>query len=154
MTPVVQAGHPQEAAVTLTRTFNAPRERVFRAWTDPRYVARWWGPRGFKTVVRTLDVRPGGSWRIEQQGADGSVRRFAGTYLEVVTPERIVNTFSIAGHDMSLVETHCFEDIDGRTRLTTVTQIMTVACDAPAVAGPPQDIVRGRAARPMQPAAR
>lgn len=145
---------PRGAAVTLTRTFNAPREQVFRAWTDPKYVARWWGPRGFTTIVRALEVRPGGSWRIEQQGADGSVRRFAGTYLEVVGPERIINTFGIEGGDTSLVETHRFEDIDGKTRLTTLTQLMTITCGAPPAAGPMPDVDRRGDLPPPRAAAR
>ena len=49
--------------ITITRVFNAPRELVFKAWTDPKHVDRWWGPRGFQTQTSEMDMRPGGVWR-------------------------------------------------------------------------------------------
>ena len=49
--------------LVLTRTFDAPRELVFKVWTDPKHVALWWGPHGFTTIVQEMDVRPGGAWR-------------------------------------------------------------------------------------------
>jgi uncharacterized protein YndB with AHSA1/START domain len=76
----------------LTRVFDAPRELVFKMWTDPKRVAQWWGPRGFTNPVCELDVRPGGAIRIHMRGPDGTVYPMTGFYQEVVEPERIVFT--------------------------------------------------------------
>ena len=80
---------PQQQ-LTITRVLDAPRELVFQAWTDPKRVAQWWGPKGFTTPVCELDVRPGGSILIHMRGPDGKVYPMTGTYREVQPPERIV----------------------------------------------------------------
>ena len=60
-----QAHQPEEAdrQIVITRVFDAPRELVWKVWTQPEHVARWWGPRGFTTTVTEMDLRPGGKWR-------------------------------------------------------------------------------------------
>jgi uncharacterized protein YndB with AHSA1/START domain len=80
----------------LVRVFDAPRERVYAAWTDPEQFAEWFGPQGVRTVYCDLDVRVGGAWRL--QGEDER-RRYAvsGVYLEVKPPERL--RFTWAWHD-------------------------------------------------------
>jgi uncharacterized protein YndB with AHSA1/START domain len=60
---MIGAPFPTKVELVLTRTFDAPRKLVFKAWTDPKHLARWWGPRGFKTEIHEMDVRPGGVWR-------------------------------------------------------------------------------------------
>ena len=60
-----------ERELLLTRTLDAPRALVFRAWTEPEHLARWWGPQGFTTPSCTMDVRPGGAWRICMRAPDG-----------------------------------------------------------------------------------
>ena len=80
----------EEQELVLTRVFDAPRELVFKAWTDPKCVAQWWRPRGFTNPVCELDVRPGGAIRIHMRGPDGTVYPMMGVYQEVVEPERIV----------------------------------------------------------------
>lgn len=82
--------------LVLTREFDAPRALVFRAWTEPRRAARWWGPQGFTRVSCRMDARPGGAYRLAMRGPDGVVRTKRGVYREV-TPERIV--FSYAWDD-------------------------------------------------------
>jgi uncharacterized protein YndB with AHSA1/START domain len=114
-----------EPVVRMSRTFDAPRALVWKAWTEPEHVVRWWGPRRYENTVLEMDVRPGGRWRIEQRGPDGRVHRFKGVYHEVVEPERLVNTFIYeddAGtfEDRPVLEAHTFEERDGRTTLTTV----------------------------------
>jgi uncharacterized protein YndB with AHSA1/START domain len=107
------------AAVVMTRVFNAPRERVFAAHTDPARIARWWGPRGHTTVVDALVATRGGSWRFVQTDADGTEFSFRGVYHDVVPPERVINTFeyeSRPGH--VALETLTLEEVDGTTRLT------------------------------------
>ena len=121
----------------ITRTFDAPRPLVFKAWTDPKQMAHWWGPHGFTNPICELDVRPSGKWRIVMRGPDGSEHPAKGTYVEIVEPERIVMTIDHSElpeewHDMvnpnrpkgqprPAVEgqtTVLFEDLGGKTRLT------------------------------------
>lgn len=82
------AGVPQ--SLTLTRVFDAPRALVFRAWTDPKQVAQWWGPHGFTSPRCELDVRPGGKIHIDMRGPDGTVHAMTGSFTEVAPPERLV----------------------------------------------------------------
>jgi uncharacterized protein YndB with AHSA1/START domain len=83
---------PVDRDFVITRVFDAPRALVFRAWTDPRHMARWWGPHGFTNPVCELDVRPGGAWRIVMRGPDGAAHPARGVYREVAEPERLVLT--------------------------------------------------------------
>jgi uncharacterized protein YndB with AHSA1/START domain len=78
--------------VLVQHTFDAPRDVVFKAWTDPKYVAIWWGPHGFTSPVCELDVRPGGALRIHMRGPDGAIYPMTGVYKEIVRPERLVFT--------------------------------------------------------------
>ena len=66
------AANPAERALLLTRVFDGPRQIVFKAWTDPGYVALWWGPHGFTNPRSELDARPGGAMYIDMRGPDGS----------------------------------------------------------------------------------
>ena len=78
----------------LVTTFDAPRDVVFRAWTDPAQLTHWFAPRGFSTPIEhiRLDVRPGGSWQAEIWRGDEPASRLAGTYVDVDPPERLVFT--------------------------------------------------------------
>jgi uncharacterized protein YndB with AHSA1/START domain len=108
-----------DTELRITREFDAPRELVFKAMTDPALVARWWGPRKYRTVVDTLDARPGGKWRMRNIGADGVEHAFRGEFREFVPSERIVWTFEyepLPGHIS--VETMTLTERDGRTLLT------------------------------------
>jgi len=107
-----------DTEIQVTREFDAPREIVFKAMTDPALLAKWWGPRRYKTVVDQLDVRPGGKWRMRNVGADGGEHAFRGEFREVTPPERIVWTFEyepVAGHIS--VETMTLTEREGRTLL-------------------------------------
>ena len=81
---------PSDREIVMTRLFDAPRELVFKAYTDPAMVPHWWGQRGATTTVDKMDVRPGGAWRFVQRGPDGSEFAFNGEYREIVPPERLV----------------------------------------------------------------
>src|SRR5258705_101160 len=81
----------------ITRLFDAPRELVFGAWTDPERIANWWGPTGFTTTTSAMDVRPGGVWRFVMHGPDGRDYQNKIVYMEVVPPERLV--YRHAGDD-------------------------------------------------------
>lgn len=107
---------PGTQQVILTRTFDAPRELVYRAYTDPTLIPKWWGR---STRVDKMEVRPGGIWRFVQYGDDGSQNGFHGVFHNLTAPERIVYTFEwegMPGH--VLLETIDFADEGGKTLLT------------------------------------
>src|SRR5438552_19068953 len=83
--------------IVLTREFDAPRELVFKAITDPTLIPKWWGPRRYETIVDKMDVRPGGAWRFINRAADGGGHGFHGVYRETVPPEKMVQTFEGGG---------------------------------------------------------
>lgn len=111
--------------IRIERIFNAPRERVWRAMTDPKLVAQWWG-RGNKLVVERMEVEPGGHWRFVEHSPEG-IHGFEGRFSEVSPPERLVQTFEwdgMPGH--VALETATLEDLgDGRTRLVNTSLFMT-----------------------------
>lgn len=108
--------------LTVSRMIDAPRAMVFQAWTDPKQIARWWGPKGFTTVDYDIDVRPGGAYRLRMRSPEGTDHRKRGVYREIVAPERIVFTFAWEQPDGSLGEellvTVTFEAFGAGTRLT------------------------------------
>jgi uncharacterized protein YndB with AHSA1/START domain len=109
--------------MVMSRVFNAPRELVFKATTEPQHVARWWGPRDLAIVSCESDLRPGGAWRIVHRDAQGNEFPFKGVIREVVPPERVVQTqiFDVDPfRDHEIVVTITYEELgDGRTRLTS-----------------------------------
>ena len=119
---------PGEQEITITRVFDAPRERVFEANTDPDRIPEWWGPRRYTTVVDEMDARPGGTWRFINRDSEGNEYAFHGVYHDVVAPERIVQTFEFEGAPGHVsLETARFEDVDGKTRLTVQDVFQSVA---------------------------
>ena len=76
--------------IVITRDFDAPRELVWEAMTDPRHVVHWWGPRGFTTTIEEMDVRPGGVWKHVMHGPDGTDYPNKSFFKEVVKPGRLV----------------------------------------------------------------
>jgi uncharacterized protein YndB with AHSA1/START domain len=81
-----------EQEIEITRVYNAPRELVWRAWTEPEELVRWWGPPGWSTPLDTvtMEVRPGGEFRLTSVSDDGTKMPVVGVYREVVEPERLV----------------------------------------------------------------
>lgn len=111
---------PNDLEILMTRDFAARRELVFRAYTDPALIPKWWGLRDHTTTVDQMDVRPGGAWRFVCRDAEGNVFAFRGEYKEVVPPQKLVYTFEfepMAGHVMT--ETVTFHEQKGKTRVTT-----------------------------------
>jgi uncharacterized protein YndB with AHSA1/START domain len=88
MNPVAQTA--MEGTVVISRVFDAPRERVWQAWTDPKMMAQWFGPRGFTSSVPELNARIGGQLRIVMHGPDGHGYPMKGAFREVRPPERLV----------------------------------------------------------------
>ena len=102
------------------REFDAPRDLVFAAFTDPKHLTQWWGPNGFTTTTSSFEFRPGGVWRFVMHGPDGRDYQNHVTYEEIVPPERIVYRHG-GGDDVEPVQfrqTIVFEDLGGRTRIT------------------------------------
>lgn len=101
--------------IVSTRVFDAPRELVFRAWTDPAHLSQWWGPKGFTNTFEEFDPRPGGHWRFVMHGPDGRDYPNHSIFREIAPPERIVFDH-LSGHRFRVTAT--FEDLGGKTRLT------------------------------------
>jgi uncharacterized protein YndB with AHSA1/START domain len=107
-------------AIVAVRVFDAPRDLVFAAWSDPKHLAQWWGPNGFTTTTRSFDMRAGGVWRFVMHGPDGRDYENRIIYDEIVKPERLVYSHD-GGDDVEPVRfkvTVIFEDLGGKTRLT------------------------------------
>ncbi|KPV60101.1 polyketide cyclase [Paenibacillus sp. A3] len=98
-----------------TREFDVPRELVFRAWTTPDLLARWWGPHGFTNTFHECDIRPGGTWRLTMHGPDGTDYPNHNVFVEIVPFERIVIDH-LSGHEFRVTGT--FENLEGRTKVT------------------------------------
>ena len=108
--------------LTFERTFDAPREKVWQAFTDPDLVPRWWGKHGTTTIVAEMDVRPGGKWRYINRASDREDVAFYGEYLEVDPPRGFKWTFmfDVEGvGPMGGPETFILEEVDGRTKVTS-----------------------------------
>lgn len=113
-----QAATPITAAdneIVTTRVFDAPRETLFKAWTDPELLARWWGPKGFSNTIQEFDLRPGGAWRLVMRGPNGVEHPNESVFVEIVEPERLVFRHLSPVHEF--LTTATFEDLGGSTRL-------------------------------------
>lgn len=120
--------------LVIERVFDAPRELVWKAWTEPERAMQWWGPRGYTTPVARMDFRVGGKFLNCMRGPDGVDIWSTGVYKEIVEPERLVMTDSFADKDGNVVNgtvygmpegvpdemlvTVTFEDVGGKTRMT------------------------------------
>ncbi len=119
-----------KAELVLTRTFNAPRDLVFKAWTEPKRLAQWWGPHGFTTKIREMDVRAGGAWRYAMRGPDGNDYPFDGSYIEVIAPEKLVFVGVIhGGPDQHVWTEVTFTEEAGKTKVR-VHQLYSFESDA------------------------
>jgi uncharacterized protein YndB with AHSA1/START domain len=122
---------PGKQEILITREFDAPRELVFKAYTDPQLIPQWWGPRNLSTEVDKLDLRPGGQWRFLNRDAQGNEYGFHGVYHEVLAPERIIDTFEFEGLPEKghvTLETMKLEELPGgRTRLIAQSVFQSVA---------------------------
>jgi uncharacterized protein YndB with AHSA1/START domain len=104
-----------DRAIVTTRLIEAPRERIFEAFSDPDRLTRWWGPKGFTSTFREFDLRPGGVWRFVLHSPDGASYQNESVFVEVVKPERIVfQHVSRPQFEMTITLT----PQDGKTALT------------------------------------
>ena len=117
--PIVE---PAERELVITRVFDAPRDLIFRAWTDPRQAVQWWGPRDYPATHLEMDVRPGGAWSGRLRSTEsGEELRLGGVFREVVAPERVVFTFAWdeeGERGLETLVTVTFAEEEGKTRMT------------------------------------
>jgi uncharacterized protein YndB with AHSA1/START domain len=115
--------------ITITRVFDAPRELVWKAWTEPDQIARWWGPPGWSAPVDriTMDVRPGGAMSVTNVSDEGDEMTVQGVYREVVEPERLVfeEPAETSWHEGAVSEMTLTDLGDGRTEMVVRTTIRT-----------------------------
>jgi uncharacterized protein YndB with AHSA1/START domain len=107
------------SVIGITRIFNAPRELVWKAWTDPEHISNWWGPRGFTTTTSEFDLRPKGVWRFVMHGPDGTDFLNKVVFKEVNEPEKLAYEHSGDGDTNGIRFTVVvnFEDAGDKTRL-------------------------------------
>jgi uncharacterized protein YndB with AHSA1/START domain len=112
---------PGKQEILIKREFEAPRELLFKAFTDPKLYVQWIGPRGFTTNLETFEPKNGGSWRFIQKDPEGNEFAFHGVYHEVLHPERIIGTFEWDGLPEKghvILQTTRFEELpDNRTNM-------------------------------------
>ncbi len=120
MNKTIVVAEPGKQELTITRTFNASRELVFKACTDPTLIPQWWGPKLYTTTIDKMDTKPGGSWRFVQRDAEGHEFGFHGVYHAVRLPEQTVETFEFEGMPGHVIlESTTLEDLGGgKTKLT------------------------------------
>ena len=107
--------------IVLTRIFDATRELVWKAWTEPKHIVQWWGPRGFTTTIHEMDLRPGGIWRLTMYGPDGAECPTQCIFREIKKPERVA--YSLSGGKLGAPAVTCevtwtFEAQGDKTKLT------------------------------------
>ncbi len=119
-----------ERELTIIRTFDVPRALVFRAWTEAKHLAQWWGPHGFTSPVCEIDARIGGALRIHMRAPDGNLYPMKGEIRELVAPERLVFTniaIDAVGHPLlEGLTTVTFAENGGRTTLSLHTRAVAV----------------------------
>ena len=107
---------------TITREYDAPRDLVFKAWTDPKHLVKWWGPKGFTNPVCDWDAQPGRPLYVVMRGPNGVDYPMGGEFREIVAPEKLVFTSGAMDEDKKLLfeflHTVTLVDLGARTKLT------------------------------------
>ncbi len=120
MTHTLQVSTPSERELVLTRVFDAPRDLVFKVFTDPEAIPAWWGERRHTTTVDAYDFRVGGKWQYTTRDDEGNEVVFNGEFLEIDPPAKLVSTFGLEGISGQVTtDIHTFEEHDGKTTLST-----------------------------------
>src|SRR5882762_8072786 len=115
---VKQTNDTADRELVVTRLLNAPRELVFKVWTDPRHVAQWWGPNGFTNTIHEMEVKPGGVWRLTMHGPDGADYPNKIVFHKVVKPELLVYSHGDENDPEQFVVTVSFVQKGQKTQLT------------------------------------
>jgi uncharacterized protein YndB with AHSA1/START domain len=106
----------QNRSIVNVRVFDAPREVVFQAWSDPIQLGKWWGPKGFTNTIHHFDFKPGGTWKFTMHSPDGEEFLNTCVFETIERPERIILKHLLPVHVFWLTAT--FEDVGGKTKLT------------------------------------
>lgn len=118
---------PGTLDMITTAVIDAPADKVYRAFTEPDLLARWWGPAEVKTQIETLDVTAGGRWRVVHIDPDGNEYAFNGVVHSVVQNERIIQTFEFEGLPGHVcLQTLTLEETDGKTKVTELAVYQSV----------------------------
>lgn len=114
--------------IRATRVFDAPRDLVFRMWTEPEHIIHWWGPNGFTNTFEQFDLKPGGVWRFIMHGPDGTDYPNLIVFLEVVRPEKLVyrHGSELEDHPGDFHVTVLFSEQNGKTTLEMTMLFQTV----------------------------
>ena len=118
MTESEQQSVTEDQGLIMERVFNAPRELVWRAWTEPERFASWYGPQGFTVPTCKMDFRVGGSYSLVMRSPDGWEMRNTSVFREIVPLERFVATMSGDVHDETVITVELEDAGDGRTKMT------------------------------------
>jgi len=123
----------KQPELVITRVLNAPRELVFKMWTEAEHVVRWWGPKGFEPLIKKLEFKPGGEFHYGMKGANGLEIWGKFIYRDIVEPEKIVYVNCFCDEDgnttrspfmpnwpLEILNTVTFEFEEGKTKLTIV----------------------------------
>ena len=139
------AAHAGDREFVISRQFDAPRELVFKMWTEPKHMAQWWGPKGFTNPVCDMDVRPGGAIRIVMRAPDDAPAQFrgdhpmTGVFREIVEPERLVITTAVDDADgnrvLEVLNTVTFVEHGGKTTLTMHALVVKARAEAARMLG-------------------
>jgi len=133
--PAKKDNPPENTAnreIVIARTFEAPRELVWEAWTNPQHVAQWWGPRAFTTTIERMEVRPGGVWKQVMHGPDGTDYPNKSVFTAVVKPERISYSHGggkAGGPGVSFQATWTFEAVGKDQTRLTIRMVFSSAAD-------------------------
>jgi uncharacterized protein YndB with AHSA1/START domain len=128
-----QASYPHE--LVRKRVFDAPRELVWKVWTDPAHLAQWWGPKGFTNPRCEWNARPKGSIHIDMRAPDGVIYPMSGVFEEIVEPERLVFVSSALDENgksmFDVMNTVILTEEHGKTALTLKARVISVTERAP-----------------------
>ncbi len=121
--------------LVITRIFDAPRQLVWEAWTQPEHISQWWGPQGFQTKVLKMEFKPGGEWRYVMTSPKGDEYPVIGRFEEIHAPEKIVSVDDFGEEYKAIMDasklpqkvttTALFEEVEGKTRLTLIMTHLT-----------------------------
>jgi len=127
MATITFTAEPGKQELVITRLFDAPPEKVFKAMSDPALIPQWWGPASFTTTVERLDAQPGGTWRFIQRDPQGNVYAFHGVYHTVIPAQLVIDTFEFEGMPGHvLMETITYKAQDRGTRVTNISVFQSV----------------------------
>lgn len=121
---------PGKQEIIMSRSFDAPRELVFKAMSDPKLIPQWWGPKEYTTTVDKMELKPGGVWRYVQHGKSGDEHAFKGVYHEIHAPEWVISTFEYEGMPEPghvVLQKVTLEEQDGKTLYTEKSIYLSVA---------------------------